>query len=157
MSAAVLFYGYSLGAPDDTGWEIEKEADFAEEWFIRALETDDDYLDAMRRRLLLTSGLREDELTGLDLVAETARLYGVRFVEYGHSNTLFYGIALDGSVYEANDWSPACIKPDFDWNVNMVVPGVDVPSDQNLRVALEALGMYPVQVRPSWVLAPREH
>jgi hypothetical protein len=157
MSAAVLFYGYSLGAPDDTGWEIEHELDFDEEWFITALNADEDYVKAMQRRLLLESGVPEDELVSFDLADRLAQVCGVRFVEYGHSNTLFYGLALEGSVYEANDWSPACIKPDFDWNASVVTPGVDVPSDQSLRGALEVLGMQPVQVRPSWIIAPREY
>lgn len=144
MSAAILFYGYNLGAPDDSGWAIENEENFQEEWFDSVL-MDDDYAEAMRSRILEESGLIPlKDFTSFDSEEKLAARCGVRIVSYGHSNTTFYGLALAGSVHEADDWSPKHVAPVVDY------------SAIKLYRALEKLGMKTTQVNPSWILAPQE-
>jgi hypothetical protein len=145
MSSAILFYGYNLGAPDDEGWAIKDEPDFEEPWFTWAQEADEDYAEAMVRRLLESTGWEGDELPdkAADLVARRCH---VRVITCGHSNSLFYGLALEDTVHEADDWTPKCVSP----VTSCATPGP-------LTKALEALGMKPVQVNPSWILAPQEY
>src|ERR1044072_893668 len=162
MSMAVLFYGYSLGVPDDGDWAIQNTDEFEPDWLTEyeaALEEDDDgegYEFYMRRALLLASGVPDDLITRGNAEA-TLKEQGLEVITFGHSNTQFYGLALAGSVYEADDWSPKCIAPNFEWNPNIRIPGVDFPNDGYLHNGLRALSMEPVQERASWIIAPREY
>ena len=144
MSAAILFYGYNLGAPDDSGWAIENEENFQKEWFDSIL-MDEGYAEVMRSRILEESGLVPlRDFTPVDSEEKLAARCGVQIVSYGHSNTMFYGLALAGTVCEADDWSPKHVAP--------VVSG----DAARLREALESMEMRPTQVNPSWILAPQE-
>lgn len=146
MSAAVLFYGYNLGAPDDSGWAIQGEENFDQPWFDDAVDFERDYADAMRGHLLVKSGLVElKDFTTFDAEEKVAARYGVEVVSYGHSNTRFYGLALTGTVDRADDWSPKHVAPTASGDAT------------RLYKALELLGMQPTQVNPSWILAPDEH
>jgi len=162
MSMAVLFYGYSLGVPDDSDWAIKNLDEFEPDWLTEYeadLEMDDDgegYEFHMRRAILLASGV-PDELITKDNAEATLKEQGLEVITFGHSNTRFYGLALAGSVYEADDWSPKCIAPNFEWNSNIRIPGVDFPDDGCLRNGLRYLSMEPVQERASWIIAPREY
>jgi hypothetical protein len=160
MSAAVLFYGYSLGAPDDTGWAIRNEEEFEPDWLVQAeadMEADDDgdgYEYHMRRAVLLADEVPAGEITSENAEALMKDRCSMEIITFGHYNTLFYGLALTGSVYRASDWSPSPITPNFEWNPNLHTPGVDFPDDGYLHNALRALGMEPTQGRATWILAP---
>lgn len=157
MSAAVLFYGYNLGAPEDSGWALKgdgpdfrSDTDFTPEWLIEAEATCVDYVEMMRQTVLVASGTPEDEIAvsgipGLDLDDLLAKRCGVRLFTCGHSNAPFYGLALADAVHRADDWTPKCI-----------VPTVSCASHEPLDRALEALDMKPTQLNPSWILAPEE-
>lgn len=157
MSAAVLFYGYNLGAPEDSGWALKgdtpdfrADTDFEPEWLIEAEAADENLAEAMRRTILIASDVPESEavvnrVPGLSLDDLLAKRCGVRLLTCGHSNSLFYGLALADTVYQADDWTPRCIAPT-----------AQSASHEPLARALEALDMRPVQLNPSWILAPEE-
>lgn len=162
MSVAVLFYGYSLGSPDDSGWAITNGDDFEPDWILQSeadMEGEYDgegYQYHMRRAVLLADEVPEGEITRSNAEALMKERCSMEIINFGHSNTSLYGLALAGSVYEADDWSPSLIRPNFEWNPNIRIPGVDFPDDGSLHGALRALWMEPVQERASWILAPRE-
>ncbi|AXH66298.1 hypothetical protein SEA_SATIS_137 [Streptomyces phage Satis] len=162
MSAAILFYGYSLGVPDDGDWALKNLDEFEPDWLTEyeadaEAEADGEgYEYHMRRAILLASGVKDEEITRENAEALLKEQY-LEVISFGHRNTLFYGLALTGSVYRADDWSPQCIRPDFEWNPNLNIPGVDMPDNGPLYNALRDLSMEPVQERPSWILAPEEH
>lgn len=157
MSVAVLFYGYNLGAPEDSGWALKGDTpdfradiDFEPEWLIEAETADEDLVEAMRRAILIASGVPESEavahrVPGLDLDDLLAKRCGVRLLTCGHSNSPFYGLALADTVHRADGWTPKCIAPT-----------ARCASHEPLARALEALDMKPVQLHPSWILAPEE-
>lgn len=157
MSAAVLFYGYNLGAPDDSGWALKgdtptfnPDTDFEPEWLTEAEAADGDLAEAMRRTILLASGAPEGDavahrVPGLNLDDLLAKRCGVRLLTCGHSNAPFYGLALANAVHRADDWTPKC-----------VAPTTRSASHEPLDKALKALSMRPSQLNPSWILAPEE-
>jgi hypothetical protein len=156
MSAALLFYGYSLGVPDDGDWAIKNADEFEPDWLTEAEDDDEGYEYHMRRAILLASGVPDDLITEENAEATLKEQY-LEVITFGHSNTRFYGLALAGSVYRADDWSPACIRPNFEWNPSTALPGIDFPDDGCLHNALRYLSMEPSQERASWILAPQEH
>ncbi|MFE0472432.1 hypothetical protein ACFW2V_12545 [Streptomyces sp. NPDC058947] len=149
MSAAVLFYGFNLGAPDDMGWAFLRHGPGSErefDWEANA-EADggNEYQPWMARAILLGTGVPEDDIP-LDVPEGfLARRCGVQILTFGHSNTLFYGIALAGTVQWADDWSP-----------KSVVPASTLDGHEPLARALDALGVKPRQANPAWILAPSE-
>jgi hypothetical protein len=163
MSMAVLFYGYSLGVPSDGDWAIKNADEFEPDWLTEAeadMEADEDgegYEYHMRRAVLLANEVPEEEITRENAEALMKARCSMEIITFGHSNTQFYGLALAGSVYRADDWSPVCITPNFEWNPNLHIPGVDFPDDGYLHGALRALWMEPTQERASWILAPQEY
>lgn len=163
MSIAVLFYGYSLGVPSDGDWAIKNADEFEPDWLAEAeadMKADKDgegYEYRMRRAVLLANEVPEEEITRENTEALMKKRCSMEIITFGHSNTQFYGLALAGSVYRADDWSPACITPDFEWNPSLYIPGVDFPDDGYLHHALRALCMEPTQERASWILAPQEY
>lgn len=163
MSMAVLFYGYSLGVPSDGDWAIKNADEFEPDWLAEAeadVKADKDgegYEYRMRRAVLLANEVPEEEITRENAEALMKKRCSMEIITFGHSNTQFYGLALAGSVYRADDWSPACITPDFEWNPSLYIPGVDFPDDGYLHHALRALCMEPTQERASWILAPQEY
>jgi hypothetical protein len=157
MSAAVLFYGYNLGAPEDSGWALKgdtpgfrADTDFEPEWLTEAEAADEDLAEAMRRTILIASDVPESEavmnrVPGFSLDDLLAKRCGVRLLTCGHSNSPFYGLALADTVHRADDWTPKCIAPT-----------TRCASTEPLARALEALDMKPAQLNPSWILAPEE-
>lgn len=157
MSGAVLFYGYNLGDPEGSGWALKgdtpdfrADTDFEPEWLTEAEAADEDLVEAMRRTILIASGTPESEavahrVPGFSLDDLLANQCGIRLLTCGHSNSLFYGLALANAVHRADDWTPKCIAPT-----------TGCASHEPLDRALDALGMKPVQLHPSWILAPEE-
>lgn len=151
MSAAILFYGYNLGAPDDSGWAIEGADNFDEEWFEHSTgssltDWEPDYVGAMRDEILDRYGLIPlKDFDSSNAKEKLAKHCGVEVVSFGHSNTTFYGLALAGTVHQATDWYPKHVAP---------IAGGDAGK---LREALDKLGMKPLQANPSWILAPQEY
>lgn len=153
---ATLYYGFYLGSPGE-GWaasvlpsaadrfHVDQPEDLP--WFQAALEDgEEDYLLHMRTHLLSEAEIEAADLDHKELVKAVAEAWGVELVEHGcfpYGNT-HIGIAMPGSVYEADGWTPKAVAP--------TAGG----SHQALVNALGALGLRPVQANPSWILAPGE-
>lgn len=161
--SAVLFYGYNLGSPENSGWEIEEEPDYGDfqaEWYEAYLESDEDESGDLKahicRQILLASAVDVGDTPWYSLDDKVKATCGVEVLTYGHSNSEFIGIALAGTVTIADDWSPqlaTCALPD-----PMDTQEGEEPIDPHepLQRALEALGVTPNQGHPSWVVAPNE-
>lgn len=147
MSAgAVLFYGYDLGSPESEGWKIE-EADFSGRfrapWMGRNSDESVDYSTSMTLTLLKEAGARVSKATHLS--EALAHHCGVVVVRYGHLHCPGYGLALTGSVYRAVNCTARQVAPNLGGARHVLLEG-----------ALEVLGMSPLQLNPSWILAPEE-
>ena len=149
MPEAILFYGYNLNDPDEDRWTVKEDdggGDFQPPWFESVgAGIDPDLRNSMNKAILEARGFDLEGVSWYDYDGLTARHCGVVILTYGHSNSLYYGIGLAGSVYVADDWSP---KP--------VAPGSNLDSHEPLVEALKALGMTPEPGNPSWILAPSE-
>lgn len=155
MSASILFYGYNLGAPEDSGWAIKgDDLDFEPDWLIEwERDTDDLGVDHyMRRAILLANGTSEEEIIKGDDGALLAERCSLEVVTFGHFNTLFYGLAIAGLVHRADDWSPTVIGAN-QLSENLI-PYFSVVD--RLGRALGVMGMDLIQEAPSWILAPQE-
>lgn len=153
MTSAVLFFGYDLGQLMDGNWLIDQyEETSTEPSWVATAERDSAGEEGsewwecvMRQHLLVASGMPEEDLPSLcDLDDALARRCKIRLIVYGHSNTLHFGLALAGTVQEADDWSPKV--------VSVLTSGHHNKLDEALRV----LGFKPDRVTPSWILAPVE-
>lgn len=153
---ATLYYGFYLGNLRE-GWaasvtpsasdrfRIDQPEDLP--WFQAALEDgDEDYNLHMRIHLLSEAEIDAADLDDKAVTEAVAASWGIELVEHGcfpYGET-HIGIAMAGSVHEADDWTPKAIDPQS---------GGD---PTKLLCALVALGLKPVQANPSWILAPGE-
>ena len=152
-AAATLYYGFYLGNPGD-GWaarvseRLSGEANEIEDLsWSQAAEEDEDHVGHMQVHLLIEAEVEAAGLGSDELKAAVVKSWGVELVEHGDfpSGEVHIGIAMAGSVYETDDWTPKAIAPQTHGGNHMV-----------LINALEALGMRPIQANPSWILAPGE-
>lgn len=149
---ATLYYGFLLGCPNDGGWEVAEADEFGGledaglPWLEEA-EDDGDYETAMRRAILSGAGVETSGVSWSDLNGLLAECCGVEVVHHGSrpSDIMHLGIALAGTVHQADDYTPKA--------VTLSLEGM---SDEPLRSALVALGLTPNQADPSWILAPGE-
>lgn len=150
---ATLYYGFLLGCPNDGGWEIAEADEFGGledaglPWLEEAEDDDGDYETAMRRAILSGAGVETSGVSWSDLNGLLAERCGVEVVQHGSrpSDIMHFGIALAGTVHQADDYTPKAIT------LGEVGDGGKL-----LRDALAALGLTPNQADPSWILAPGE-
>lgn len=153
---ATLYYGFHLGCPDEEWaaalserWTDSEDGFESVEdlpWAQAAADDDDDFVAHMQVHLLAEAEVEAADMNSKELAGAVAREWGVQFVRHGcFSNGLVHiGLAMQSSVYEADDWTPKCIAPSMAGN------------HVTLLDALEALGLKPNQANPSWILAPGE-
>jgi hypothetical protein len=146
---ATLYFGYDLGGPEGEGWKVEEADDFGDlnsPWTVAAEQDDGDYLTAMLVELCRSRDLEVAELsiTGIsDLVAEH---FGVQIIPTRYPTAVSYGIGLASACFSADDWTPKEIS----------LPGGNLDAS-SLHDALEVLGVVPLQMEASWILAPTEY
>ena len=147
---AVLYYGFHLGCPDDGGWEVAEADEYGNlsdaglEWLASA-EDEDDYPTHMTLAILATKDAEVNGLSSGELAEKLAEHCKVQVVDHGSRSNgiMHYGIALAGTLYRADDWTPKQINP-----------STGCETHQPLLDALAALGLSPNQTNPSWILAP---
>lgn len=137
---ALLFYGYDLGVPSKTGWNIE-EADlgghFEAPWMKGPDGTlNEDHADSMARALLAAKGVLVTSLTAVQ--ATLAGHWGVLVLTYGSPEAPGYALAVAISVSRVQPGS-----------LRFVVPTLGGTA-HSLTAALEELGMEPLST-PGWI------
>jgi len=154
---ATLYYGFHLGCPDDGGWEVAEADEYGDlegaglPWLEMPSDEDEDEdgvsADQMRIAIFLGMGVEAADVPTRKLDEALAERCGVQVVEHGSlvSGIMHYGIALAGTIYYADDYTPKAIAP-----------GTHSASHKPLLDALKALGLTPKQANPSWILAPGE-
>lgn len=147
----ILAYGYDLGGSE--GWKIEGLGEYGEmpelAWYDEESDTAD-FQDAAERRLLAElAGFTETYGDGHDgyfgREREVKARLGVEFETYCSDSYPMFVLATKvitvyrGSV-EHIDMAELVVAPEMNgW-------------DEKLRAALTALGITPVQAKPSWLL-----
>lgn len=148
---AMLVYGYNLGGEE--GWELEGVGEYGElpalDWYDPEAEDGDGFQEAAERRLLAQlvdfteTDWSADGYFERERAAKT-RL-GVEFDTYCSCDYPMYLLAAKViTVYQGSvkhiDMTDLAIAPEMNgW-------------DENLRAAIQALGITPTQDKPKWLL-----
>ncbi|WP_406321774.1 hypothetical protein [Streptomyces sp. NBC_00519] len=147
---AILVYGYDLGSPD-SGWKVHGVGEYGElpplDWYD---EVDDDFVTSVQTRLMAEVGRFTEERAPdarengyFDRKRAAEKQVGVKVETYcSHSAPMYvtHTTTVHRGEVEYLDPDDLLTRPSTeDW-------------DSRLTVALDALGLVPVEERPRWFL-----
>lgn len=154
---AHMVYGYYLGCPTESGWEVREANEFGElsvPWMVSEGE-DGDLVEEMKYAILTGLGHRvpreRDPESGWpvvsaewhDLERRFSELTGVSIEMYGYLEYPMYFLVSAKDIMETDDGPK---------RVHSLYPHPE--AEKNLRAALRHLWITPNQHSVSWLLVP---